>query len=48
MGALDIVAMYYYQKGAREHSLRYDPQYKEAVRLLNNPEEYEGILKVKK
>ena len=48
MVALDIMSMYYYQKGAIEHSLRYDPQYKEAVRLLNNLEEYEGILKVKK
>ena len=48
MVALDIMSMYYYQKGAIEHSLRYDPQYKEAVRLLNNPEEYEGILKVKR
>ena len=48
MVALDIMSMYYYQKGSIEHSLRYDPQYKEAVRLLNNPEEYEGILKVKK
>ncbi len=48
MVALDIMSMYYYQKGAIEHSLRYDPQYKEAVRLLNNQEEYEGILKVKK
>ena len=44
MVALDIMSMYYYQKGAIEHSLRYDPQYKEAVRLLNNPEEYEGSL----
>ena len=48
MVALDIMSMYYYQKGAIEHSLRYDPQYKEAVRLLNSPEEYEGVLKVKK
>ena len=48
MVALDIMSMYYYQKGAIEHSLRYDPQYKEAVRLLNNPEEYKGVLKVKK
>ena len=48
MVALDIMSMYYYQKGAIEHSLRYDPQYKEAVRLLNNPEEDEGVLKVKK
>ena len=48
MVALDIMSMYYYQKGAIEHSLRYDPQYKEAVRLLNDPEEYEGVVKVKK
>ena len=48
MVALDIMSMYYYQKGAIEHSLRYDPQYKEAVRLLNSPKEYEGVLKVKR
>lgn len=48
MVALDIMSMYYYQKGAIEHSLRYDPQYKEAVKLLNDPERYEEILKVKK
>ena len=42
--ALDIMAIYYYQKGAIEHSLRYDPQYKEAVRLLNAPDEYRALL----
>ena len=45
MVALDLMAVYYYQKGAIEHSLRYDPQYKEAVRLLNAQDEYEAILK---
>ena len=45
MVALDLMAIYYYQKGAIEHSLRYDPQYKEAVRLLNAQDEYEAILK---
>ena len=42
--AFDIMAIYYYQKGAIEHSLRYDPQYKEAVRLLNAPDEYRALL----
>lgn len=45
MVALDLMSVYYYQKGAIEHSLRYDPQYKEAVRLLNAQDEYEAILK---
>ena len=45
MVALDLMAVYYYQKGAIEHSLRYDQQYKEAVRLLNAQDEYEAILK---
>ena len=45
MVALDIMAMYYYQKGAIEHGLRYDKQYKEAVRLLNNLDEYRKMLK---
>ena len=36
----DIVAAYYYQGGAIRNSLRYDKQVKEAVRLLNTPEEY--------
>ena len=46
--ALDIMAMYYYQRGSIEHSLRYDKQYKEAVRLLSTPGEYEKILKPQK
>ena len=44
----DIVAAYYYQGGAIENSLRYDKQVKEAVRLLNAPAEYDGILHPKK
>ena len=40
----DIVTAYYYQGGAIQNSLRYDKQVKEAVRLLNTPEEYGKIL----
>ena len=41
----DIVAAYYYQGGAIRNSLRYDEQVKEAVRLLNTPEEYKKLLR---
>ncbi len=41
----DIVAAYYYQAGAIENSLRYDKQVKEALRLLNTPEEYAKLLR---
>ena len=40
----DIIAAYYYQAGAIEAGLNYDRQLKEAVRLLQNPEEYRQIL----
>lgn len=40
----DIIAAYYYQSGAIEAGLNYDRQLKEAVRLLQNPEEYQKIL----
>ena len=40
----DIVAAYYYQGGAIRNSLRYDKQVKEAMRLLDSPEEYQEIL----
>jgi carboxyl-terminal processing protease len=40
----DIIAAYYYQAGAIEAGLNYDRQLKEAVRLLQNPEEYQKIL----
>jgi len=40
----DIVAAYYYQGGVIRNSLRYDKQVKEAVRLLNTPEEYKKLL----
>ncbi len=42
--ANDIVAAYYYQAGAIENSLRDDKQMEEAVRIINNPEEYWKIL----
>ena len=41
----DIVAASYYQGGAIRNSLRYDKQVKEAVRLLNTPEEYKKLLR---
>ena len=41
----DIVAAYYYQGGAIRNTLRYDKQVKEAVRLLNTPEEYKKLLR---
>ena len=40
----DIVTAYYFQGGAIQNSLRYDKQVKEAVKLLNSPEEYKKIL----
>ena len=40
----DIIAAYYYQSGAIEAGLNYDRQLKEAVRLLQHPEEYQKIL----
>ena len=40
----EIISAYYYQAGAIEASLTNDKQMKEAVRLLQNPEEYKKIL----
>ena len=42
--ANDIVAAYYYQEGAVRNSLKSDKQMSEAVRLLNNPSEYDKLL----
>lgn len=42
--ANDIVSAYYYQAGAVENSLRHDKQWREAVRLLENLEEYTSLL----
>ena len=44
----DIITAYYYQRGAIEAALNYDKQVKEAIRLLNNPEEYKKVLAPKK
>ena len=41
----EIVAAYYFQAGAIQNSLRCDKQIKEAVKLLNSPEEYSKILR---
>ncbi len=43
----DIVAAYYYQRGAIESSLRRDKTVQEAYRLLQSPEEYNAILNPK-
>lgn len=40
----DIVAAYYFQAGAIENSFFYDTQLKEAIRLLDTPEEYRRLL----
>ena len=44
MLANDIVAHYYYQRGAVENALRYDKQWQEAVLLLNDEARYRSIL----
>ncbi len=44
----DIVAAYYFQAGTIQNRLRYDKQMKEAVRLINTPEEYKKLLQPKK
>lgn len=43
--AADLVSVYYYNRGAVENALRHDKQWKEAVRLLNTPDEYSRLLK---
>ena len=48
MVELDIIAAYYYQAGSIEAGLKYDKQLKEAVRLLQSPDEYQKLLKPKK
>ena len=45
---LDIITAYYYQAGAIEAGLKYDRQLKEAIRLLQTPEEYKKLLTPKK
>ena len=45
---IDIIAAYYYQAGAIEAGLKYDRQLKEAIRLLQSPEEYRKLLTPKK
>ncbi|MGM9697479.1 MAG: S41 family peptidase [Prevotella sp.] len=40
----DIATAYYYQAGGIENSLRYDKQLKEAVKLLENEDEYNKVL----
>ena len=41
---LEIIAAYYYQAGSIEAGLKYDKQLKEAIRLLQSPDEYRQLL----
>lgn len=41
----DIITSYYYQRGGSENNLRFDKQWDEAVKLLNDPERYQKILR---
>lgn len=43
--ANDIVTAYYYQRGATANMLLHDKQWKEAVKLLNDPERYQQTLR---
>lgn len=40
----DIVAAYYYQRGAMENGLQFDKQWKKAVELLDDPAAYKKVL----
>jgi carboxyl-terminal processing protease len=44
---LDIVSVYYYQRGMIEAGLRFDKQVKEAIRLLKDEAEYKKLLQPK-
>ena len=41
---LDIISAYYFQRGSIEAGLKYDKQLKEAVRLLQSPDDYRRLL----
>lgn len=45
---LDIVSVYYYQRGMIEAGLRFDKQVKEAIRLLKDEAEYKKLLQPKR
>ncbi|MCI5710225.1 MAG: S41 family peptidase [Prevotella sp.] len=45
--ANDLMAAYYFQAGAIRCNLRYDKQWKEAVKLLSDKDRYDSILKGK-
>ncbi|MEA1873645.1 MAG: S41 family peptidase [Bacteroidota bacterium] len=40
----EIIGRYYYQKGQLQYQLIDDDEVKKALEILNNPEEYQGIL----
>lgn len=41
---LDIISAYHFQAGSLRAGLAYDRQLKKAMRLLNSPKEYQGLL----
>ncbi len=41
---VELINRYYYAKGTSEFGLRYDPDTKKAIEILNNPTEYKRIL----
>jgi carboxyl-terminal processing protease len=44
----EIVSRYYFEKGSKEASFDDDPEVQEAIRILNDPDRYQGILARKK
>lgn len=40
----EIISRYYFEKGVKESSFDDDPELREAIRVLSNPEEYRKIL----
>ncbi len=40
----DLVPMYYYQRGSIENALQFDKQWKKAIEILGNLQEYNNIL----
>ena len=43
----EILSRYYFETGLVRHQLKNDPELAEAIKVLNNPQEYTSILQVK-
>lgn len=41
----DLVAVYYYQRGTLENALQWDKQWQEAVKILNDTDRYNSLLR---